>query len=244
MRRLLRLAARIYPAAWRDRYGIEFQALLDDMKPGWRDILNVLNGGVQMRLKRANPALTVAVFAMLGALAAGVVAYSASARFASTGTISVRSGTRPAASATPMAEDLMPGLARAAFSRDFLTAIIQRHDLYAAERAQTSTDDLVNRMRGDILIQRVSGSVVHVSFASADARRAQLVTGDLLSRLVNANLTMGRGSVAQIIDPPDEPQAFVSPRHVAMAGLGGLSGGALIGMLVGFFPRRRDPLGS
>jgi hypothetical protein len=69
------------------------------------------------------------------------------------------------------------------------------------------------------------------------------VTGDLLGRLVTANLTTGRGSVAQIIDPPDEPKVFVNQRHVAMAGLGGLTGGALLGMLIGWCPRRRSALG-
>jgi hypothetical protein len=34
MRRLLRLAAWLYPPAWRDRYGAEFEALLDDAGPG------------------------------------------------------------------------------------------------------------------------------------------------------------------------------------------------------------------
>jgi hypothetical protein len=160
MRRLLRLAARIYPAAWRDRYGIEFQALLDEMNPGWQEILNVLNGGLQMRLRRVNPALSAAVFAIAGSLAAGAFAYGASDRFASTGTMTVRPGTSLAASETARLEDVMPELAGAAFSRDFLAGIIQRHDLYAGERAQASTEDLVNRVRGDIRIQLVSRSIV------------------------------------------------------------------------------------
>jgi len=42
MKRLLRLAARAYPAAWRVRYGVEFEALLDEVKPRWRDIVDVL----------------------------------------------------------------------------------------------------------------------------------------------------------------------------------------------------------
>jgi hypothetical protein len=234
---------RIYPAAWRDRYGVEFQALFDQMKPGWRDILNVLNGGLQMRLRRAQLALTVAAFGVLGALAAGALAAAASDRFASTGSMTVRPASAQTGSGSER-EDVVIGLARAAFSRDFLTDVIYRHNLYAGERAQTPTEDLVDRVRGDIRIERVSRSIVLVSFVSPEARLAQPVTNDVLGQLVTANLTTGQGSVVQIIDRPDEPKAFARPQRVATAGLGGLSGGALIGMMLGILPRRRSPLGS
>jgi hypothetical protein len=42
MKALLRWAARMYPAAWRERYGVEFDALLDDMSPSFADLCNVV----------------------------------------------------------------------------------------------------------------------------------------------------------------------------------------------------------
>lgn len=33
---------RLYPEAWRERYGVEFRALLDDRPPGPRDVLDIL----------------------------------------------------------------------------------------------------------------------------------------------------------------------------------------------------------
>ena len=197
-----------------------------------------------MRLRRAHPALTVAVFGIFGAVAAGAVTYAASERFASTGTIAVRTVNPSTASETAGAEDRVARLAVAAFSRDYLAGIAQRYELYAGERAQESTEDLANRVRDDISVQLVSRSVVRVSFASPDARRTQPVTSDLLSRLVTANVTTGGGSVVQVIDPPDEPKASVNSRDVAIAGLGGLSGGALIGTLIAWLPRRRSQLRS
>jgi hypothetical protein len=238
MKRLLRLAARLYPAAWWDRYGVEFQALLDETKPRWRDIVDVLNGGLRMRLKRAHPALTVAVFGIVGALGAGATAFSTAERFASTGTMTVRLGGPSTASETAKLENVMPRLARAAFSRDTLIGIIEKHQLYRSERAQSSVERVVNRMRGDIGIQLISHSVVQVSFISADARQAQQVARDLMSELVRANLYERSGSVVQLIDPPDEPKVSVSPRRVAAAGLGGLGGGALVGTLIGLLRRR------
>jgi hypothetical protein len=41
MRRLTRWAAKLYPRAWRHRYGAEFDALLEDISPSWRDACDV-----------------------------------------------------------------------------------------------------------------------------------------------------------------------------------------------------------
>jgi len=238
MKRLLRLAARIYPASWRDRYGIEFQALLEETKPRWSDILDVLNGGLQMRVRRTHPALTMAAFGILGALGAGATAFSTADRFASTGTVTVRPwGPSTTTSETTRLDDAIPRLTRAAFSRDNLMGIIERYDLYRSERAQSSVDSLINRMRGDIGIQLISQRLVQVSFTSAEARQSQQVARDLVSELVEANLHETVG-VVQVIDLPDESVVSVSPRRVAAASLGGLVGGALIGTLIALVLRR------
>ena len=236
MRFLLRLAVKLYPPAWRARYGVEFQALLDETQLGWRDIVDVLSGGLQMRLRYLRPSLAVAALGIVGAIGAGGIAFATASRFASTGTMTVRPAASSTASRAARLEDLMPGLASAAFSRDVLMGIIQQHHLYSS--ARSSTEDLVNRMRGDIRIQLISRSVVQVSFASTQARQAQPVANELMSQLVRANLEAGRGSIVQVIDPPDEPRVFVSPRRVAVAGFGGLGGGALIGVLIGLLRRR------
>ena len=49
MRTLIRLAAHLYPKAWRYRYGDEFDALLEDISPSWRDLVNVLGLALAMR---------------------------------------------------------------------------------------------------------------------------------------------------------------------------------------------------
>jgi hypothetical protein len=233
----------LYPPAWRARYGVEFQALLDETQPGWRDIVDVLSGGLQMRLRYLRPSLAVAALGIVGAIAAGGIAFVTASRFASTGTMNVRPAASSTASEAARLEDLMPGLARVAFRRDVLMGIIQQHHLYSSARA--STEDLVNRMRDDIRIQLISRSVVQVSFASTEARQAQQVAGELMSQLVRANLE-GRkrghetapGSIVQVIDLPDEPRVSVRPRRIAVASIGGLGGGALIGVLIGLLRRR------
>jgi hypothetical protein len=51
MKRLIRLASRLYPTAWRGRYGREFETLLDDVKPGPRQLYDVLKGAIAMRVR-------------------------------------------------------------------------------------------------------------------------------------------------------------------------------------------------
>jgi hypothetical protein len=49
MRTLLRWVSRLYPATWRNRYGTEFNALLDDIAPSLGDLCDVLGNAVQVR---------------------------------------------------------------------------------------------------------------------------------------------------------------------------------------------------
>src|SRR6266566_1817943 len=49
MRTLVRWAARLYPPAWRNRYAAEFDALLDDISPSFRDVCDVLGDVLRVR---------------------------------------------------------------------------------------------------------------------------------------------------------------------------------------------------
>ena len=241
MKRLFDLAARLYPRDWRDRYGLEFQALLDDMKPGWRDIADVLAGGLQMHVRRAHPAVIAATVGIIGACAAGVVAVSMADRFISTGTMNVRPA-GPSTEPGTAKPDVMPRLAQDAFSHKTLAGIIEKYDLYASERAQASPEAVIDHMRGDIGVQLVSPSVFQVSFASSDGRKAQQVAHELMAQLVRSNMEVS-GSVVQVLDVPDEGQVSINSRRVTLAGVGGFGGGALLGTVIGFLRRRSSQPG-
>jgi Gram-negative bacterial TonB protein C-terminal len=49
MKTLIRWAARLYPATWRNRYAAEFDALLDDISPSFGDVCNVLGDVLRVR---------------------------------------------------------------------------------------------------------------------------------------------------------------------------------------------------
>jgi len=51
-RTLIRRAAWLYPASWRVRYGDEFEALMDDLEPGWPEFFDVCGGAIKMQLLR------------------------------------------------------------------------------------------------------------------------------------------------------------------------------------------------
>jgi hypothetical protein len=50
MKRAIQLAANLYPQAWRKRYGVEFDALLEYYDPGWREFSDVLRGAFKMQM--------------------------------------------------------------------------------------------------------------------------------------------------------------------------------------------------
>ena len=58
------LVMRAYPRDWRERYGGEMAALLSDREPSWRDLLDLVRGGVDARLHRLVKPPTQLVAAM------------------------------------------------------------------------------------------------------------------------------------------------------------------------------------
>ena len=64
MKRLIRLMAKLYPEAWRERYGEEFEALLDEVGVTGRIAVDVLKGAILMQIQRW---MKIGIMALLGA---------------------------------------------------------------------------------------------------------------------------------------------------------------------------------
>jgi len=84
MRQLIRWTARLYPAPWRERYGEELDALVEDIQPQWKDLFNVLLGALRMQMTTWNSLKIVSAVALAGALVAGVFAFRTQERYVST----------------------------------------------------------------------------------------------------------------------------------------------------------------
>jgi len=72
MKKALRFAVRLYPAWWRRRYGAEFSALLEESRPGWGDVLDLLKGAISMQMKRTAMIASSALAGMLLAFTVGL----------------------------------------------------------------------------------------------------------------------------------------------------------------------------
>jgi hypothetical protein len=110
MKRLFRVAARLYPAWWRQRYGDEFEALLEDLNPGWRELFDVVNGAFAMQITTLGTIPVVC--ALAGAMVGGVIAARAPEVFASSATMHLKAGDIPNAQ-LPTAQELQASLVKA-----------------------------------------------------------------------------------------------------------------------------------
>jgi hypothetical protein len=69
MKHLIRLAALMYPKPWRERYGEEFEALLEDAGVNVRIVFDVLAGAVLMQVQRWQKLWTGAALAIVALFA-------------------------------------------------------------------------------------------------------------------------------------------------------------------------------
>lgn len=60
MRTLIRWAARLYPARWRNRYASEFDALLEDFSPSLGDVFDVIRDVLRVRVTTSDACLVLA----------------------------------------------------------------------------------------------------------------------------------------------------------------------------------------
>jgi hypothetical protein len=241
MKRWMWLAVRLYPQAWRERYGDEFAALVEDVQPGLREFADVVLGALKMHMLTANTYVKLsAAMALAGALVAAGVSFTVPQRYV--------------ASATVWAGDAMGDEAarRGAFkpfvellSRSNLASIIQDPalDLYKGERQRQPMEDVVVRMRRDIRLSALATlspdrrrvrTAVGISFAYPDEHKAEAV----MRRLVPQYAAAAR---ALTVEPAVRPAIVTLPdrsRHLVFA-VWGLGAGLLLGLLAAFMMRRR-----
>jgi uncharacterized protein involved in exopolysaccharide biosynthesis len=204
MRRWIALAANFYPQRWRERYGDEFLALLEDVRPTWRMCADVWRGAIQMQLRTGTAYWKLAgAMAVVGAIVAAGVSFSVPPRYVSSAILQI----------TPTPDPVRPALAltlqdRAAsqvaqmeeeiLSRGQLAAIITNpsFDLYRGERARQPMEDIVLGMRNDIRIEPIGTPTTttnapmafRVSFAYPDQWKARAVTRKLVTTILERNV--------------------------------------------------------
>ena len=211
MRPWIAIAAKLYPRRWRERYGAEFDALMQDVEPDWREFANVLGGAMKMQLRSETAYWKLAaVMAAIGAVVALGVSLRVPERFVSTAVLRV---TPPPPDERAVYD--IEALRQPVLSRNQLAELIQRPalDLYRAERRMMPVEDVIERMRHDIQITR-DGDTVSVAFTYPDREKARNVVRELTTRFLESNITSQRNRqtvwrMAWKEDAPPGPQLLV-----------------------------------
>jgi hypothetical protein len=239
MRRILKMLARLYPAAWRERYGAEYEALLDDATPRARDGFDVFWGAMKMRMTARSFVRILLVCSLVGMLGAVGLSFMAPKKYLSETLISVETP-------GPQAIDkYLVGLMNDWLSPEVLTSIIERENLYPGERSRMPMSDVVDLMRKNIMVrplqksdgEQASGFVVE--FVYSDPQVAQRVDARLVSGLVAANLherinnpsgTALPSATFAVRYPASLPRRPVFPKR-GLFGAGGLLAGLFVGLI-------------
>jgi hypothetical protein len=186
MKRWIKLAGTLYPKRWREAYGEEFQALLEDVRPGWRVFADVLQGAILMQLTTArNWIILAAATGIASIIIAGAVSYTVSPRYISSSVLRIipyQDPTRPLAPQVlrDRATEGLRLLEVEILSRGSLADTILKPsiDLYKAERHRKPIGEVAQLMRRDIRIEPLplkseqeglsAGVPFRISFAHSD----------------------------------------------------------------------------
>jgi hypothetical protein len=203
MRAIAKFLIRLYPANWRERYGEEFEALLDDSSPGLFSVFDLLKGALQMQLSiPAFPKLAL-VLSIAGLLSGLLLSFAVTPRYVSSAAMAFSAP--PISSPTVGAHrDILEHflqLQTEMLSRTSLSNIMQdpRLDLYKKERTNTPLEDVIEKMRADIQVTRdAPGSAAgdylpfHVRFTYEDRVKANRTVQALITKFEDANLIRQR----------------------------------------------------
>ena len=202
MKRLIRAAVVLYPREWRERYGEEFDALLEDARADWRQLWNVLRVAMELQFLNYTTYLkVVAALSLAGALTAMAVSYRVPPRYVSSAVIRVTPQVTPGQTAAPdvlqrQAEDRVHALQVDSKGRGNLLRILNLPglDLYSSERGEMPLEDVAQQIGddGDLQIVPVhlpgrNGAAFRISFAYRDKRKARAVVQDLVRQLRQGN---------------------------------------------------------
>jgi hypothetical protein len=214
MKWLLRAAARLYPRAWRDRYGEEFDVLIDDLRPRWRDVPNVLMGALLMHLSRP-PLLTLAAGLVGGgAIAGAVVSLTRPPVYASTSQVQV---TVPDATASSDA--------RAQRIRQVMDAAL---DIAALDRNKIAVTVHGNAGHDPLLMDVVaSGDSPQGARGAAEKAINAVIVANLRAQ---ERQNTGPGVQFKVLAPPPLPTTAIRPlmRLSLMGAAAGLIAAAIL----------------
>jgi hypothetical protein len=175
MKQLLELAMLLYPAAWRRRYGAELSFLLEDAHSGWRDLFDVVKGGLRARLtaqlklpyfvqgeimRLLNPFPTRKIVTALAAVSMLLVAgwyLLPQAEFQADTLILIDPAKVSESQHLPLTELDARGrlnmIDQMLMSSTRLQRVIDTYDLYKNLKGRKRQEEIIQKMRSDITVE-------------------------------------------------------------------------------------------
>jgi hypothetical protein len=195
MKNIARHLICLYPSNWRDRYGEEFAALLEDSKPGISGVFDLIKGAIRMRVTLPSFPKLALVLSIFGLLAGLGVSYLVTPRYVSSATMMFNQPSGyPPINLLQVAE----GIRGETFSRTSLTSIITdpRLDLYHSERTRIPLLDVIEQMRMDLEIRIIpAGPAIDIKFRYSDRMKARDTVQAVVAKLLEANFQRQRAPV-------------------------------------------------
>ena len=229
MKRLMRTFARLYPAAWRRRYGDEFEALLEDSGATWRGALDVLRGALMMHMNTRSSIKIVVLATLIGLLLGVSASFLVPAGYSSGVAVLITVAT--GGNAGRRVNRLM----QLAFDKDQSVQALRQEIRIERRRSMPASDP--QWFPGGTTTE-FSVEIRHIDLSLAEKAARTLVT-----ELVEGNLRLAeRDHAAGLEDPtrivvpqppslrPDRLLRRVMPASGALAGF-------LLGLLIGARPR-------
>ncbi len=235
-RHLIKWAANLYPAAWRKRYGEEFQATVEDMPaPGWAAVWDVGRGAMAMQIQYGpNLKKMAAIFGLMGLALAWGVSLRIPDLYISQSTVQ----------ATNVEAKSLDQSVRKVLSRSSLSYLLLKHKLFESERTHMPLEDVIEKMTKRVSVTAVgddSKRSFKVGFAYEDAAAAQRVTDDLTAKIIEDNIStnaVAKGpGLLTVLDSASRPDPIYPNRPVFA--FTGMLGGALLGTFWALFKRRK-----
>ncbi len=234
MRQLLKLLVRLYPSAWRKRYGQEFEVLLDDVKPSLGYAADICLGAFKMQLKNSSWIQIVLLCAAAGAFLGIALSFRTPVKYESEAMFFVTAPSK-------ISQDQIPyNLGEKALSDDTLATIIRQHNLYPNLKQQASASKAISEMRRSIhLLPTPNGAGDSATnnfvlrFDYLDPTVAKTVNDELVRAIMQASFEMGSRPTFNIrlfkmSSLPDRPLSSNRLRAISVGLIVGLFSGTAL----------------
>jgi hypothetical protein len=200
MRRAVHFLIRLYPANWRERYGEEFETLLDDCSLGWRGIFDLTKGAIEMQFSVPAFSKLALMLSITGLLAGLAISFAVDPKYVSTATMTLGDSlaNSRASEGRPNLPEYFVQMRTEVLSRTSLSATMQdpHLELYMRERERTPLEDVIEQMRQNTPItMETPGSnymVFRITFAYRDREKARDTVQALITKFMDGNLVHQR----------------------------------------------------